>query len=61
MDRVNLKDLKDPADLSPLIARLAEHKTLGGVPRAELAWLAEHGILHELEDRRTCWRARVSR
>ena len=49
MDRAALKDLKDPADLSPLIARLAEHKTLGSVPREELAWLAEHGILHKLE------------
>ena len=49
MDRAALKDLKDPADLSPLITRLAEHKTLGSVPREELAWLAEHGILHKLE------------
>jgi signal transduction histidine kinase len=49
MDRVDLIDLKDPADLTPLIARLAEHKTLGSVPREELAWLARNGILHKLE------------
>ena len=49
MDRADLIDLKDPADLTPLIARLAEHKTLGGVPREELAWLAKNGILHKLE------------
>ncbi len=49
MDRTDLIDLKDPADLTPLIARLAEHKTLGSVPREELTWLAQNGILHKLE------------
>ena len=49
MDRADINDLKYPADLSPLIARLAEHKTLGSVPREELAWLAAHGKLHKLE------------
>ncbi len=49
MDRADLVDLKDSSDLTPLIARLAEHKTLGGVPREELAWLAAHGILHRLK------------
>ena len=29
--------------LDPLIDRLAEHRTLGRAPRAELAWLAAHG------------------
>ncbi len=49
MDHADLIDLKDPADLTPLIARLAEHKTLGGVPREELAWLAQNGILHKVD------------
>jgi len=33
----------DPLSQQDLIGRLAEHKTLGGVPRAELEWLASHG------------------
>jgi signal transduction histidine kinase len=33
-----------PVDAS-LVDRLARHKTLGGVPRAELEWLAAHGRL----------------
>src|SRR5271165_4485021 len=28
---------------------LAEHKTLGGAPREELAWLADHGSLRVLQ------------
>ena len=32
-----------------LIDRLAGHTTLGAAPRAELAWLAEHGELRRLE------------
>src|ERR1700723_3343775 len=32
-----------------LIDRLAEHKTLGAAPREELAWLAAHGTLRQLE------------
>jgi signal transduction histidine kinase len=32
-----------------LIARLAEHKTLGKAPREELAWLVEHSELRRLE------------
>jgi signal transduction histidine kinase len=32
-----------------LIERLAEHKTLGNAPREELAWLAAHGTLRNLE------------
>src|SRR6185312_3025500 len=31
-----------------LIDRLAEHKTLGVAPRAELEWLAAHGSLRKL-------------
>ena len=31
-----------------LVDRLAEHKTLGSAPRAELAWLASHGTLRQL-------------
>jgi len=49
MDCANLRDLKDPEDITLLIARLAEHKTLGSVPKEELAWLAAHGTLHRLE------------
>jgi signal transduction histidine kinase len=32
-----------------LVARLAEHKTVGAAPREELAWLAAHGTLRHLE------------
>ena len=31
-----------------LVDRLAEHKTLGAAPREELAWLASHGSLRQL-------------
>ncbi|HEX5412837.1 MAG TPA: ATP-binding protein [Terriglobia bacterium] len=31
-----------------LVDRLAEHKTLGAAPREELAWLASHGYLRQL-------------
>jgi signal transduction histidine kinase len=34
--------------LDPLIDRLAQHRTLGGAPRAELAWLASHGTLQHM-------------
>jgi signal transduction histidine kinase len=33
-----------------LIDRLAGHKTLGGAPREELAWLAAHGSLRQLDE-----------
>jgi signal transduction histidine kinase len=32
-----------------LVDRLAGHQTLGGAPREELAWLAEHGVLRHLD------------
>ncbi len=32
-----------------LVDRLAEHKTLGAAPREELAWLASHGSLRNLD------------
>jgi signal transduction histidine kinase len=32
-----------------LVERLAEHKTVGAAPREELAWLASHGSLRQLE------------
>jgi signal transduction histidine kinase len=32
-----------------IVDRLAEHKTLGAVPRGELAWLASHGFLRQLD------------
>src|SRR5262245_37791027 len=31
-----------------LVDRLAAHKTIGGVAREELAWLASHGSLRQL-------------
>jgi signal-transduction protein with cAMP-binding, CBS, and nucleotidyltransferase domain len=34
---------------SEIVDRLAEHKTLGKAPRAELEWLAAHGFLRELK------------
>ena len=33
---------------SDIVDRLAAHKTFGGVPREELAWLASHGSLRQL-------------
>jgi len=32
-----------------IVDRLAEHKTLGAAPREELAWLASHGTLRQLD------------
>jgi CRP-like cAMP-binding protein len=32
-----------------IIDQLAAHKTLGAAPRAELAWIAAHGVLKELQ------------
>ncbi len=32
-----------------LVDRLVQHKTLGGAPREELAWLASHGSLRQLD------------
>ncbi len=32
-----------------LTDRLAEHRTLGGVARAELEWLAAHGSVRRLD------------
>jgi signal transduction histidine kinase len=34
---------------SDLVAQLAAHRTLGGAPRAELQWLADHGCFRELD------------
>ena len=36
-------------DVSELVARLAEHRTLGAAPREELAWLAANGHLRHIE------------
>jgi CRP-like cAMP-binding protein len=33
-----------------LVERLIEHKTVGGAPRDELAWLATHGTLRHLAE-----------
>ena len=35
-------------NVDDLIARLAEHRTLAGVPRAELEWLATRGDLYDM-------------
>ena len=32
-----------------LVDRLAEHRTLGAVPREELEWLAAHGSLRQVQ------------
>jgi thioredoxin reductase len=32
-----------------LVERLLQHKTLGAAPREELAWLANHGSLRQLQ------------
>jgi CRP-like cAMP-binding protein len=32
--------------MTDILDRLIAHKTLGGVPRAELEWIAEHGQFH---------------
>jgi signal transduction histidine kinase len=42
-------DRSNSADLTALIDRLAEHKTLGSAPREELAWMVAHGTLHMLD------------
>jgi signal transduction histidine kinase len=41
------KDL--PASREEVIDRLVAHRTLGGVPRSELEWLADHGTLRSYE------------
>jgi hypothetical protein len=33
-----------------LVDRLAAHKTVGAAPRDELAWLASHGSLRQLNE-----------
>jgi signal transduction histidine kinase len=37
------------ADLTGLVDRLAGHKTIGGVPREELVWLAARGTIRRLD------------
>jgi signal transduction histidine kinase len=37
-------------EATDLVERLTAHKTLGAAPRAELAWLAAHGVLRRLND-----------
>ncbi len=36
--------------VTDLVDRLAAHKTVGGAPREELAWLASHGSLRRLDE-----------
>jgi signal transduction histidine kinase len=40
----------DGVTAADLVDRLAAHKTLGSVPRAELEWLAAHGSLRRLHE-----------
>lgn len=39
----------DLSHLNHLVDRLVQHKTVGSAPRAELEWLASHGILRNLQ------------
>jgi len=41
--------MTDTAVDASIVDRLAAHKTLGGVPRHELEWLAAHGRLHSYD------------
>src|SRR5215467_1818524 len=41
------QDLK--ASREEILERLLAHRTLGGVPRAELEWLTDHGTLRSYE------------
>lgn len=43
--------IPEPLDLSraDIVARLEQHRTLGGAPREELEWLCEHGAMYHLE------------
>jgi signal-transduction protein with cAMP-binding, CBS, and nucleotidyltransferase domain len=36
-------------DLATLVEQLTQHKTLGGVPRAELEWIATHGVFRHFD------------
>ena len=40
----------DHVTATDLVDRLAAHKTVGGAPREELAWLAAHGSLRHLRE-----------
>jgi signal transduction histidine kinase len=40
--------VSDHVSAPELIERLAAHKTLGGAPREELAWVASHGALQQI-------------
>ncbi len=37
-------------NVTDLVDRLAEHRTLGAAPREELAWLASHGVVRHLNE-----------
>ena len=43
--------------VTDLVEQLAAHKTLGSAPRAELEWLAAHGIMRHLEKNEVLTRA----
>jgi signal transduction histidine kinase len=42
--------MTDPGSGGDLIARLAAHKAIGNVPRAELDWLVAHGTLERYQE-----------
>jgi signal transduction histidine kinase len=46
---VDHNDHNDLNNLNHLVGRLAQHKTVGAAPRAELEWLASHGVLRNLQ------------
>jgi signal transduction histidine kinase len=43
--------------VTDLVEQLAAHKTLGSAPRAELEWLAAHGVMRHLEKNEVLTRA----
>ena len=51
MDTLHLMAVTD------LVEQLAAHKTLGSAPRAELEWIAAHGIMRHLEKNEVLTRA----
>ena len=41
--------MTDALNTDELLARLAEHRTVGSAPRAELEWLLAHGAYERVE------------
>ena len=36
-------------DVATLVERMSTHRTLGGLPRTELEWLAKHGVFRHYD------------